>query len=107
MKQFAAQVAAKLAPVSIHDQLDTGWQLGDDAGRRVFAKLMAGGQPLGEVVEGRIYCGIKTGLNEAFIIDQSHAGPNGFKVIRPAAVLKPILRGEDLRPWYQEIEGRG
>ena len=73
VKQFAAQVAAKLAPVSIHDQPDTGWQLGDDAGRRVFAKLMAGGRPLGEVVDEKIYYGVKTGSNEVFIIDQSNA----------------------------------
>ena len=23
-----------------------------------------------------------------------------------SAILKPVLRGEDLRPWYQEDEGR-
>ena len=23
-----------------------------------------------------------------------------------AAILKPLFRGEDLRPWYQEDEGR-
>lgn len=55
VKQFASQVAAKLGPVSIHDQPDSGWQLGDDAGRRIFAKLMAGGRPLGEVVDNKIY----------------------------------------------------
>ncbi|WP_423225700.1 Eco57I restriction-modification methylase domain-containing protein [Candidatus Amarolinea aalborgensis] len=106
VKQFAAQVAAKLTPVAIHDQPDAGWQLGDDAGRRIFAKLMAGGQPLGEVVEGRIYYGVKTGLNEAFIVDQTtrdrlvHGDPHC------AEIMKPILRGEDLRPWYQEDENR-
>ncbi len=70
VKQFAEQVAAKLMPVAIHDQPDAGWQLGDDAGRRIFTKLMAAGRPLGEVVEGRIYRGILTGLNDAFIVDQ-------------------------------------
>jgi hypothetical protein len=106
VKQFAEQVAAKLMPVAIHDQPDTGWQLGNDAERRIFAKLMAGGRPLGEVVDGKIYSGIKTGFNEAFIVDQAtrdrlmHDDPDC------AEIIKPIFRGEDLRPWYQENDGK-
>ncbi|MEI8167514.1 MAG: Eco57I restriction-modification methylase domain-containing protein, partial [Chloroflexales bacterium] len=106
VKAFERQIAAKLAPVSIHDQQDSGWQLGTATQRHVLAKLMAGGTPLGDVVDGRLYSGVKTGLNEAFIIDQAthdllvRADPGYAKVI------KPLLRGEDLRPWYQENEGR-
>jgi len=73
---------------------------------RLFQKIMTAGNPLGEVVNRKIYYGIKTGLNEAFIIDQQMrdrlvAGDSGC-----APVLKKMLRGEDLRPWYQEDEGR-
>ncbi|HSN74094.1 MAG TPA: hypothetical protein VL334_03255, partial [Anaerolineae bacterium] len=106
VKQFAQQVAAKLAPVSIHDQPDAGWQLGDNAARRVFGKLMAAGRQLDEVVEGRIYYGVKTGLNEAFIIDQTTRDRLVTSDPHCSKIIKPILRGEDLRPWYQENEGR-
>jgi len=106
VRQFAAQVAAKLTPVAIHDQPDAGWQLGDEAGRRIFNKLMAGGRPLGEVVEGRIYNGIKTALNEAFIISQETHDRLVNLNARCIEVIKPIFRGEDLRSWYQEDEGR-
>ncbi len=106
LKNFEEKIANKLFPLSIHDQLDSGWQLGDAAGRRVFAKLMARGRPLGEVVDGRMYYGIKTGLNEAFIIDIA----TRERLIREdpasAEIIKPIVRGEDLCPWYQEDEGR-
>ena len=106
IKSFEADVASKMFPVSMHDQSDTGWQLGDAAGRKVFLKLMAGGKPLGEVVEGQMYYGIKTGLNEAFIIDT----PTRDKLVQAdptcAEIIKPLCRGEDLRPWYQENEGR-
>ena len=44
LAQFEEQIAAKLSPVTIHDQPDAGWQL-DDAGRGVFAKLMRQGKP--------------------------------------------------------------
>ena len=49
VRQFAGQVTAKLTSVAIHDQSDAGWQLGDAAARRIFARLMAVGRPLSEV----------------------------------------------------------
>ena len=106
VKQFAVQVAAKLRPVAIHDQPDAGWQLGDEAERRVFARLMAAGRPLGEVVDGRIYYGVKTGFNEAFIVDQTTRDRLVHDDPGCAEIIKPIFRGEDLRPWYQENESR-
>jgi len=106
LQGFARRVATKLAPLSIYDQPDSGWQLGDAASRTLFAKLMAGGRPLGEVVNGQMYRGVLTGLNEAFIVDQATRD----RLIKAdptcSAILKPMLRGEDLRPWYQEDEGR-
>jgi hypothetical protein len=104
LARFEEQVAAKLSPVSIHDQPDSGWQL-DDAGRGVFAKLISKGRPLGEVVNGQMYYGIKTGLNDAFIIDQATRDRLVQEDPASAEIIKPILRGEDLRPWYQEDEG--
>src|SRR5687768_13264170 len=66
---------------------------------------MARGRPLGEVVNGQMYRGVLTGLNEAFIVDQ----PTRDALVKadPAGrdLLKSMLRGEDLRPWYQEDEG--
>jgi hypothetical protein len=106
VSRFAAQVANKLIPVSMHDQDDSGWQLGDDAGRRLFRKLMAAGTPLGEVVDGCMYRGVLTGLNEAFIIDQATRDRLVADDPACAVILKKMLRGEDLRPWYQENEGR-
>jgi hypothetical protein len=106
LKNFEEKIADKLFPLSIYDQLDSGWQLGDAAERRVFAKLMAGGRPLGEVVDGRMYRGVLTGLNEAFIIDTAIRDRLVREDPASAEVIKPIVRGEDLRPWYQEDEGR-
>ena len=72
----------------------------------LFSKVMNVGQPLGQFVKQKLYYGIKTGLNEAFIIDQ-----NTYELIvkqnpQTKSVLNRMLRGEDLRPWYQEDEGR-
>ncbi|GAC1634924.1 MAG: hypothetical protein NVS4B11_36980 [Ktedonobacteraceae bacterium] len=103
---FREQLGDRLFPVSIHDQPDTGWQLTTNASRILLTKLVDKGKPLGEVVDKQMYRGVLTGLNEAFIIDQTtrdrlvKEDPNCVKLI------KPVLRGEDLRPWYQENEGR-
>ena len=106
LKDFEERVGDKLFPLSIHDQLDTGWQLGDAVGRKVFAKLMAGGRPLGEEVDGKMYYGIKTGLNEAFIVDRAMRDRFIQQDPKSAEIIKPMLQGQDLRPWYQEDEGR-
>jgi hypothetical protein len=90
----------------MHDQSDTGWQLGDDAGRKVFLKLMAGGKPLGKVVHEQMYRGVLTGLNEAFIIDTPMRNRLVSDDPECDGIIKRLCRGEDLRPWYQEDEGR-
>jgi len=105
IKAFREQLADRLFPISIYDQIDTGWQLTGDAPRLLFRKLMATGKPLGEIVDGHVYYGIKTGLTEAFVIDQ----PTRDRLVNHdptcSSLIKPLLRGENLRPWYQEQEG--
>ena len=106
IKQFAQQLEGKLAPVSIHDQPDSGWQLGADEGRRLFAKLMAGRRSLEEFTNNGIYYGIKTGANEVFVVDQNTRDALIAKDVTSRSILKQMLAGEDLRPWYQESENR-
>jgi hypothetical protein len=66
---------------------------------------MASGRPLDEVVGGRIYRGVLTGLNEAFIVDQTTRDRLVAADPGCAPLLRKMLRGQDLRPWYQENEG--
>jgi len=91
------------------EQTEWTFQAGEQT--RLFQKIMAAGKPLGEVVDGRMYRGVLTGLNEAFIVDlrtQDLQIKSPLLLSDPssAALLKKMLRGEDLRPWYQEDEGR-
>ncbi len=68
----------------------------------LFNRLMNTGKPLGEVVGGRIYYGVKTGLNEAFLVDQATRDRLIAEDPGCAVILKKLLRGQDLRPWYQQ-----
>src|SRR5206468_1663749 len=44
------------------------WALKSDAEAAVFEKITKAGKPLGDYVQRKIFYGLKTGLNEAFVI---------------------------------------
>lgn len=81
------------------------WELEGDALRVLRAKIVNGKPTLKDVYGSPLY-GIKTGLNEAFVIDTPakeklcHADP------RSAELLKPFLEGKDLKRWRAEPRGR-
>ena len=62
-----------------------------------MAKLRATGKPLGEYVNGKIYYGIKTGLNEAFVIDAATKHRLIAEDPRSAEIIKPFLAGRDIK----------
>ena len=80
------------------------WELEGDALRALRSKITAGKPTLKEVYGSPLY-GIKTGLNEAFVIDT----PTKEKLCRDdprsAELLKPFLEGKDLKRWRAESRG--
>ncbi|OPY74712.1 MAG: Modification methylase PaeR7I [Syntrophorhabdus sp. PtaU1.Bin153] len=82
-----------------------GWALEQPEVLRLMEKLRNSGTPLGEYVDGRFYYGIKTGLNEAFVID----GETRERLItedpKSTELIKPWLRGKDIKRWKAEWAG--
>jgi len=105
MNEFRDTLDRRFFGVSIDDQPDEGWQLRSDASRQLVARLIAHGKPLGEVVGRCMHYGIKTGFNDAFIIDSARRKHLIQADASSERLIKPLVRGEDLRPWYQEDEG--
>jgi type I restriction-modification system DNA methylase subunit len=62
----------------------------------LMEKLMSTGTPLKRYINGRMYYGIKTGLNKAFVVDQATRDHLVAEDQSSADVLKPLLRGRDL-----------
>lgn len=61
--------------VSLSSLSDKGWSLVNEKAQALLDKLRTQGMSLGEYVKGRIYRGVLTGLNEAFVIDaETRAG---------------------------------
>jgi hypothetical protein len=80
------------------------WQFEDDALAKLRDKIVKGKKTLGEVYGAPLY-GIKTGLNEAFIVNQETRDRLVKQDKKSAKLLKPFLRGENIKRWRVEPEG--
>jgi type II restriction/modification system DNA methylase subunit YeeA len=86
------------------------WFIGGDAEHRLKQKIERIGKPLREW-DVNIYYGIKTGLNDAFIIDTAtrqrilDACKDDAERQRTEAIIKPILRGRDIKRYTYEWKG--
>jgi len=82
-----------------------GWNLERPEVLALMEKLRKAGTPLGEYVHGRFYYGIKTGLNEAFVIDEETKKRLIKEDLKSKELIKPWLRGRDIKKWKAEWAG--
>ncbi|HOL98574.1 MAG TPA: N-6 DNA methylase, partial [Bacteroidales bacterium] len=86
------------------------WFIGSSAEQRLKEKIEKMGKPLKDW-DVNIYYGIKTGLNEAFIITTEKRNEilanckDASERKRTEAIIKPILRGRDIKRYYYEWAG--
>ena len=89
---------------------DNGWTLGDEKTLALKEKIEKVGKPL-KKWDVKIYFGIKTGYNEAFIIDTKTRN----KILancrdeeerkRTEEIIKPVLRGRDIERYRYKWAG--
>ncbi len=85
--------------MAVTDLADAGWSLAPPEWQRIRAKIEAAGQPLGEYVNGKLYRGITTGLNNAFVIDTATRHRLIAADPKSTDLIRPWLRGRDVRRW--------
>ncbi|GIV30469.1 MAG: hypothetical protein KatS3mg028_1535 [Bacteroidia bacterium] len=78
------------------------WTIASDIEQRIKAKIEAKGKPLKEW-DIQINYGIKTGYNEAFIIDGKKKDELIAQDPRSAEIIKPILRGRDIKRYKADF----
>jgi hypothetical protein len=83
---------------------ETSWRFEDEVLARLRDKIADGRRTIGEVYGAPLY-GIKTGLNDAFIIDTRTRDRLVKADPKSADLLKPFLRGENVKRWRVEPEG--
>ncbi len=74
-----------------------GWSLTDSLSYDILTKIKSQGTPLKQIVDDRIYRGVLTGLNEAFVIDEDQRNALIKEDKRSAEIIKPFLGGRDIK----------
>lgn len=75
------------------------WTLTDSATADRLRKMERAGVPLGEYVEGKIYRGVLTGFNTAFVINGAKRAELIAQDPKSAEIIKPLVVGKDIRRW--------
>lgn len=94
VKQNQFEVNQSLLP-------ENGWTLVNDKIQRLLEKIKNQGAPLGEYVEGKIYRGVLTGYNEAFVIDEATKNQLIEEDPKSDEIIKPFLAGRDIKRYQQ------
>ena len=92
-------------PMHARDLSPAGWALTSSEVLRLLEKLQQTGTVLGECVEGSFYRGVVTGCNAAFIIGESVRQQLIAEDARSEELIKPVLRGRNLKKWKTENTG--
>ena len=79
----------------------SGWSLVNDKLQNLLEKIKSKGIPLGEYVKGQIFYGIKTGYNEAFVIDAEIKNRLIAEDPKSAEIIKPFLAGRDIKRYQK------
>lgn len=79
------------------------WRFESDVLEAIRAKMAAGRQTLAEAFGDPLY-GIKTGLNDAFVLRRSERDALIARDPRSSELLRPFLVGENCKRWHVESD---
>lgn len=85
---------------------DDGWALIGSNEHDLLEKIKGKGTPLCECIEGKIYRGVLTGLNEAFVIDQEKRDALIREDKKSAELIKPFCVGRDIKRYQSAVTGK-
>ena len=81
-----------------HERLSPqAWSLASDGHMNVFRKILDMGVPLGQYVQGKMFYGIKTGLNEAFVVTTEQRESIVLNSPESSALMRPFVGGKDIK----------
>jgi adenine-specific DNA-methyltransferase len=85
--------------ILVEELNDNGWTLSNTLVQQVLIKIKGESTPLGVWVNNKMYRGILTGFNEAFIIDDQTRDYLISKDDNCALIIKPFLDGKDIKKY--------
>ncbi|HUI92183.1 MAG TPA: N-6 DNA methylase [Chitinivibrionales bacterium] len=105
-KDLMEYVSEHVAIMSQTPLPDSGWSLADKKTEQLLNKIRGKGIRLEEYVGGKIYYGIKTGLNDAFVIDEKIKRSLVREDKNSKEIIKPFLMGRDVNRYFTVCEGQ-
>jgi len=104
-KGLSAAVAAASYPLPLAAFSKESWTLEPPDVMALLEKIRRNGVPLAEYAGAKPLYGIKTGLNEAFLIDTATRDQLVRDDPKCAEIIKPYLRGQDIERWSAHDSG--
>jgi hypothetical protein len=105
LDRVSQQVSDMAFPLPRASFTKQAWQLDPPAVAALMAKIRRAGVPLKEYAGVSPQYGIKTGYNEAFLIDTPTRDALVAADPKCAEIIKPYLRGQDIERWYAPWRG--
>lgn len=104
-EELLPQVESGSFPLSRAAFTRESWVLEPPEVRALMEKIRRRGVPLKDYAGVKPLYGIKTGLNEAFLVDQATRDRLVAEDPATAEIIKPYLRGQDIERWYSPPSG--
>ena len=101
-ENISLQVQEDSIPIAFEN--NEGWFIGNASEIALKNKIEKLGKPLKDW-DVKIYRGVLTGLNEAFIINEETRNKLIAEDAKSAEIIKPILRGRDIKRYGYEWAG--
>lgn len=105
LKKLEEQISSLLIHVPRSRFGPDAWSLESPKVNELLEKIRRNGVPLSEYAGCKPLYGIKTGYNEAFLIDTATRDRLVQEDARSAEIIKPYLRGQDIKRWVPEWAG--
>ncbi|MCZ2487894.1 class I SAM-dependent DNA methyltransferase [Aquirufa antheringensis] len=100
LENFISKNKIEVLTEDLHEE---GWTLRNTIKQEILRKIKQSGVLLGEFVKGKMYRGILTGFNEAFIIDKNTRATLIEKNANCLNLIKPFLDGKDIKSYQTPI----
>jgi len=86
-------------PLPLHTVSGAEWRLTDASTARFLRRVEAHGKRLRDYTRGAMYSGIKSGCNDAFLIDESTRAELLAEDPKSDEIIKHFARGDNVRRW--------
>ncbi|MCC7387306.1 MAG: Eco57I restriction-modification methylase domain-containing protein [Phycisphaerales bacterium] len=98
-QRIVEQLAPRMFALDVGLLHDDGWILEDLEVHNLLSCIRSRGQRLGDMTGVRVLSGVKTGFNQAFIVDAETKARLVASNPPCDALLMPLLRGRDVARW--------